>query len=89
MLWQMLHHFDIHLHMAYLTIALPQERDQVIMEIFLTADLGPHLLRSLGRCRVAHEAIFLSDLTTADGKYLEICICTRKQGKGINVQVSM
>jgi hypothetical protein len=48
MLWQTLHHFDIHLHMAYPTIALPQERDQVIMEIFLTADLGPNLLRSLG-----------------------------------------
>ena len=71
MLWQTLHHFDIHLHMAYPTIALPWERDQVIMEIFLTTDLGPDLLRSLGRCRVAHEAIFLSDLTTADGKYLK------------------
>ena len=57
--------------MAYPTIALPRERIQVIMEIFLTADLGPDLLRSLGQCRVAHEAIFLSDLTTAYGKYLE------------------
>jgi hypothetical protein len=71
MLWQMLHHSNIHLHMAYLTIAFPWERDQVIVEIFLSADLGPDLLRSLGRCRVAHEAIFLFDLTTADGKYLE------------------
>jgi hypothetical protein len=41
------------------------------MEIFLSAGLGPDLIRSLGRCRVAHEALFLSDLTTADGKYLE------------------
>jgi hypothetical protein len=57
--------------MTYPTIALPQERDQVIMEIFLIAGLGPDLIRSLGRCWVAHEALFLSDLTTADGKYLE------------------
>ncbi len=41
------------------------------MEVFLIADLSPDLIRSLGRCRVALEAIFLSDLTTADGKYLE------------------
>jgi hypothetical protein len=71
MLWQTLPHFDIHLHMAYPTIAFPRERDQVIMEIFLSADLSPDLLWSLRQCRVAHEAIFLSDLTTADGKYLE------------------
>jgi hypothetical protein len=48
MLWRMLHHFDIHLHMAYPSIALPWERNQVIMEIFLTVDPGPDLLRSLG-----------------------------------------
>jgi hypothetical protein len=71
MLWQTLHHFDIHLHMAYPNIAFPQERDQVIMEIFFSADLSPDLIRSLGRCWVALEAIFLSDLTTADGKYLK------------------
>ncbi len=55
MLWQMLHHFDIHLHMTYLTIAFPWERDQVIMEIFHSGDLGPDLLWSLRQCRVAHE----------------------------------
>ncbi len=67
MLWRTLHHFDIHLHMAYPNIAFPQERDQVIMEIFLSADLSPDSIRSLGQCRAALEAIFLSDLTTADG----------------------
>ncbi len=71
MLWWSLHHFDIHLHMAYPTIAFPQERDQVIMEIFHLADLSPNLIKGLGRCRVSLEAIFLSDITTADGRYLE------------------
>ncbi len=71
MLWWTLNHFDMHLHMSYPTIALPRERDQVRMEIFLSASLGPDLIRSLGRCRVAHEALFLSDLTIADGKYLK------------------
>jgi hypothetical protein len=67
----MLHHFNIHLHMAYPNIAFPRERDQVIMEIFFSADLGPDLIQSLGRCWVALEAIFSSDLTNADGKYLK------------------
>jgi hypothetical protein len=71
MLWRTLHHFDIHLHMAYPTIAPPWERDQVIMEIFLSMDFGLDTLRSLNRCRISMESIFLSDLTTADGRYLE------------------
>ncbi len=48
MLWQTLHYFDIHLHMAYPNIASPRERDQVIMEIFLSANLSPEAIRSLG-----------------------------------------
>jgi hypothetical protein len=76
MLWQTLHHFDMHLHMAYPDMAFPRERDQVIMEIFLSADLSPDTLGSLGRCRGAIEAIFLLDLTTTDGKYLEDFIFT-------------
>ena len=57
--------------MAYPNIAFHRERDQVKMEIFFSADLSPDLIRSLGGCRVVLEAIFLSDLTTVDGKYLE------------------
>jgi hypothetical protein len=71
MLWQSLHYFDIHLHMAYSTITSPRERDQVIMEIFHSADLSPALIRGPGRCWVSLEAIFLSDITTTDGRYLE------------------
>ena len=47
MLWQMLHHFDIHLHMAYPNIAFSRERDQVIMEIFFSVDLSPYSIQSL------------------------------------------
>jgi hypothetical protein len=71
MLWQTLHHLDIHLYMAYPNIALPRERDQVITDIFLSMDLSPDAIRSLNRCRVSLESIFLLDLTTVDGRYLE------------------
>ena len=71
MLWRSLHHFDIHLHMSFPTLSSPREQDQVIMEIFLAKDLSPTTTSSLSRCRGFLEAIFLSDITTADGCYLE------------------
>ncbi len=71
MLSRSLHYFDIHLHMAYPTIAFPWERDQVIMEIFHSADLSPDLIRGLRQCWVLLEAIILLDITTTDGRYLE------------------
>ena len=41
------------------------------MEIFLAEGLGPDTIRGLERCRGALIAIFLSDITMADGRYLE------------------
>jgi hypothetical protein len=57
--------------MDFKKIPFPRERDQVIMEIFFAADLSPKAIGSLGQCRGALEAIFLSDVTTADGRYLK------------------
>jgi hypothetical protein len=37
------------------------------MEIFFAEVHSPETIRSLGRCRGAWEAIFQSDVTTADG----------------------
>ena len=71
MLWRTLTHFDIHLHMAFSSIAPPRERDQVLMDIIASHDLDRETVRSLNRCRVALESLFLSDISTADGKYLE------------------
>jgi hypothetical protein len=67
MLWRLLHHFDIHLYMAFPTIPPPWERDQVIMEIFQAESLSLEMISGLGRCRGVLKAIFLSDITTADG----------------------
>ncbi len=57
--------------MAYPSIAPPRERDLVLMEIFASLDLGRETVRRLNRCKVSLESIFLSDITTADGRYLE------------------
>jgi hypothetical protein len=53
--------------MDFKKIPFPRERDQVIMEIFFAEDLSPEAIGSLGQCKGALEAIFLSDITTADG----------------------
>ena len=71
LLWRTLHHFDIHLCMAYPSITPPREQDQVLMEIFHSQGLSRETTRSLNRCRVSLESIFLLDLTTADSRYLE------------------
>jgi hypothetical protein len=71
MLWQLLHHFDIHLYMAYPSIPPPRERDQVLIELFQSLDLSRQTVLCLNRCQVSLEAIVLSDITTADGRYLE------------------
>ncbi len=70
-LWKSLNKFDITLYIAYSPILFPRERDQVIMEIIFSHDLTFNMVKSLNRCRGAFEAIFLSDITTADGRYLE------------------
>jgi hypothetical protein len=71
MLWKSLHHFNIQLYMSFPRIPNPREQDQVIMDIFFLQDLGSDDIKSLNRCRGAMKAIFLSDLSTADGRYLE------------------
>ncbi len=57
--------------MDYPTIPQPQEWDQVIMEIIQTCNLTQKCIQSLNRCRGELEAIFLLDITTADGQYVE------------------
>jgi hypothetical protein len=41
------------------------------MEIIFSQDLDATIIKGLNRCRGSLEVLFLSDITTADGKYLE------------------
>jgi hypothetical protein len=41
------------------------------MEIIFSHNLTFNVVKSINRCRGALEAMFLSDITTADGRYLE------------------
>ncbi len=68
MLWKSLHHFNIQLYMSFPTIPKPHECAQVIMEIFFLLNIGTDTIKCLGWCRGAMKAIFLSDISTADGR---------------------
>jgi hypothetical protein len=57
--------------MKFPTIKPPQENDRVIMDIILDHPLDPHEVIRHNRCQVSLQAIFLSDIMTADRKYLE------------------
>jgi hypothetical protein len=71
MLWKSLHHFDIMLYMSFHTIKPTRERDQVIMEIILSQNLNFTDITRINRCCVYLQALFLSDITMADGKHLK------------------
>jgi hypothetical protein len=71
MLWQSLDTFNIQLHMKYHPLPFPRERDQVIMEIFLDGISTTAEIKSLSWCWGMLQCIFLSDLVTADKRYLE------------------
>ncbi len=71
MLWKSLHHFKIMLYMKFPSIAPPRENDKVIMDIIVDQPIDPLEIARLNRCRVFLQALFLSDIMTADGKYIE------------------
>jgi hypothetical protein len=71
MLWKLLHHFDITLHMLFPVIPPPREQDQVFMEIIFTQDSNPIRIASLNGCQGYLQALFLSDIVMANGKYLK------------------
>jgi hypothetical protein len=89
MLWNSLQKFDITLYMAYPSILFPWERDQLIMEKILSHNQAFSMIKSINRCKGTLEVIFLLDITTADGRYLEHFISDPGWGnEPITLQIS-
>jgi hypothetical protein len=57
--------------MSFSSVLHQCKQDQVLLDIIQEYDLAQAKIKSLNRCRGKLEAIFLSDITTADGQYLE------------------
>ena len=71
MLWKSLDRAQVKVHMKYDTIPAPREMDKTVMAICMEQGADKEKLLRLNRCRLALNIIFLSDMTTADGNYIE------------------
>ena len=70
-LWEQLHFYKFTLHLEYRQLDMPQWYNALLVTMFWTAGYKGTQLISLNHCRLAHKAIFLSDLATACGQFLD------------------
>ena len=71
-LWQKIDHFGLALDLDYRSLPLPRENDACIMELLVTQGVRERDLIAANRCRKCQEALFLSDITRADGWRIEL-----------------
>lgn len=69
-LWERIRHFDLSLEVDYKTLEMPRECDECIMETLVREGIHGKRLVGINRARKAQEALFWSDIATADGKRL-------------------
>jgi hypothetical protein len=72
--WECIDYYKVTLRLNYPAIPLPRDRDKVLISLALERGLRGDALRSFQRCRIACGLLFLSDMTTADGKYIDRCL---------------
>jgi hypothetical protein len=79
MLWRTLQVTGFQLHLKYDKLPTPRRGDVVIMELAMETGLEKEELMSMSRVKGKLGVIFLSDITTADGKYLEDFACNPQE----------
>jgi len=71
MLWRTLSVSGFSLHLEYEMMASPRVGDKVVADMFQEYSADKDILTSLQRVRGSMNVIFLSDMVTADGKFIE------------------
>ena len=71
LLWRTLQVTGFQLHLKYDELPAPRRGDVVILELAMEAGLDKDDLMSISRVKGKLGVVFLSDMTTADGKHLE------------------
>ena len=69
----------VELHIKYKEIPYPSEQDKAVMDIIIAVGLTKAEVCSLNRCRGFLGVIFLSDMSTADGKYIEQFVINQQE----------
>ncbi len=69
-LWQALYDSPITLRLKYQKQRPPRQSDETIMQFLMDSNLPLATLSTMNRCRNHLRALFLSNIATADGKYI-------------------
>ena len=69
--WQGIQRFQVNLWIESTTIPFPRERDKLIRDLFVQAGYDDGALLRLNKVRIRLESLFLSDITTANGRQLD------------------
>ncbi len=69
--WERLHFYRFSIHMEYPTLNLPRRNNALIVTILQRASYSGDKLISLNQCRIANRMLFLLDITTACGGYVD------------------
>ena len=70
-LWEAVDHFKFRIVLDYPTQQEPRENDTLLISLFNAWTNEMQSRRSLNRCRIVWNAIFLSDVATANGRQVE------------------
>ena len=70
--WEHSSHYQFKLlFLNYPVQCQPREGDKTLLDIFLAKGIRGKSLLSLSRCRISQQAMYLSCISTADGKHLD------------------
>ena len=69
--WEVVDKYKLVLEVDYPEVPLPRQNDVTIMSIAMSLGLQGDDLLSIIRCRLSCCSIFLSDITSANGRYLD------------------
>ena len=70
-LWQSLQNSPVHLSLIYNRLLPPRQFDCTIMTFLMNQNLPNDTLLRMNKCRNFLHALHLSDIATADGKYID------------------
>ena len=81
-LWEKLHRFGFRPKLDVNEIAPPRIGDKTMTSFFVERGAKGEILKSLNKCRLSHELLFLSNMAMADGRQLDARLF-QETGKGL------
>jgi hypothetical protein len=70
-IWEKMRQYNFRLYLHYPTMALPRVGDITIVDLLVGLGIRGMTLCSFNRCRLKHEAIFLSEIAMAAGLHVD------------------